>query len=91
MDKRSFSFGIVCGAAGVLFVGANERWSRFKSRHARSMVFRNRYAWSTLVVLLWATGRRAGLFCPASRLKTPSATLQRTCPIPDVGFPVQEK
>ena len=46
--------GIVCGGAGVLFVHANERWSRFKSRHARARVFRNRYIWSTAVILLWA-------------------------------------
>jgi len=46
--------GMMSGLAGALFVRLNALWMAFKSKRQRSWwLFRNKYAWSTLVILVY--------------------------------------
>lgn len=46
--------GVLCGASGVLFVNLNTQWNQLRRRHAGSWLFRNRFAWSMLLISCWA-------------------------------------
>ena len=45
--------GLACGLAGSLFVRLNFRWMAFRKRHAKHWLLRRKYAWSTLVILVY--------------------------------------
>ena len=45
--------GVASGLAGALFVRLNAMWMAFRKRKAKWWLFRNKYAWSTLVVLAY--------------------------------------
>lgn len=51
--------GVASGLIGVAFVQLNKVWMTFRQRHSHRWIFRNRYAWSSLLMVLWST-----LSCP---------------------------